>query len=356
MDITINSVELADVATPACRIASRVKAPRIGGVLISATDEVRVQATDGNESIVITAHANVDDGGAEYLPAVTLGEIVKSLPNGSVRIQSGNGTAVISSQHGATFEIPTFNVDDFAGVLKIDGEFCDCSGSNLAKAVSSALTLAASAKEPRESLRGVNLVYDGEKLTAMATDSYAGAIATVDAEHGRPFSAILPASFAQSVSKMTGHVRVIVNDGSVSVQNDRMIVSSRTVEGRYPSLARLFERTPSTYASVNVYRMVQSVARAEIAAGTSAPVVIETVGEKKIRVSAKTERGAYEETIECTATQDFRIALNASLFKRVLSTVEGTCSLEFVSAEKPLYVTAGGVQSMLAPVREGGAL
>src|ERR687895_2145954 len=165
--------------------------PILSNVLIEAEEDggIRLMATDLDLQINETVEANVTDSGATTVPAHTLFDIARKLPEGSqVELIAAEGRMQINAGR-ARFTLSTLPRDDFPVIA--EGELqtrFELPAATLRQIIEKT-RFAISTEETRYYLNGIYLhVTDGE-LKAAATDGHRLArftIARPDGAEGMP--------------------------------------------------------------------------------------------------------------------------------------------------------------------------
>lgn len=116
MELIISKRDFLRGLTRTHAVADRKSSmPILSNVLVSAQalDTLRLSATD--HYLGVTAHvpARIEKGGALALSARTLFEIVRNLPEGDVRLETGENGACTIRAGKVKYKLPTAPVDDF---------------------------------------------------------------------------------------------------------------------------------------------------------------------------------------------------------------------------------------------------
>ena len=249
-------------------VASRPTHPVLANVLLTAdagTDRLSLTGFDLNLGIQTSLPASVDSSGAVTLPARLLGEIVSKLSSDSpVSLSSDTGADQVElTSSSGSYQMRGMPADDFPELPLVEnGTALRVDPSSLLKALRATL-FASSADEAKQLLTGVHLRFNQKRLEAASTDGHRLAMLTVEdalqteitAEESEPdqLAVTLPARSLREVERLMASwkgndpVSLFCERGQVVVLAADQMVTSRTLEGTYPSYRQLipdgFSRT-----------------------------------------------------------------------------------------------------------------
>ena len=114
MKFSIARSELIDALTIVGKgMSARSTLPILSGILFSASEgSIQMQATDLEVSVRHTAPALVESEGQVVLPGKLLTDIIRSLPEAAVTIETEGEVALVRCQH-ASFTVKMLNPADF---------------------------------------------------------------------------------------------------------------------------------------------------------------------------------------------------------------------------------------------------
>ena len=237
-------------------VSSRSTIPILSNVLLTADEgSLSLTTTDLEVSIRTNMTAMVEEQGETTLPAKTLGQIVSSLPNGDVLLQTDENRTTTIDCNRAHFSIMGMNPSEFPR----DGDFQEdlqltLSRTYLGKTLRK-ISYATSSDQTRYILNGILLSVKEGSFTCVATDgrrlamvekSMAGAEPSMDGD------AVLPAKAVTELQKLLdgeGDVTVRISDSRAAFEMAETSVTTKLVEGNYPNYRQVipgsFERSVS---------------------------------------------------------------------------------------------------------------
>jgi DNA polymerase-3 subunit beta len=206
------------------------------------------------------------------------------------------------------------------------------------------------------------MVFDGQTLTFVATDTHRLAVKTATPTEGRGAqNAIVPARCMNELLRLLtdaeGDVQVTLSDTQVRFAlpgEDDVQIVSRLIEGQFPNYQRVIPQAYQKRLRVPVAPLLRAVRRASIVARESAHRIVLRTEEEKLVLTAesRTVGNAYEEVEALREGDDVEIAFNAKYLLDVLGVIEEEAlSLELTEPLKP-----GVVRPLPAPKSEAEAV
>lgn len=286
----------AHVQLAARALSTRSAMPALGGILLTArTDEVELAATDMEVSLVLTVPgANVEQEGSVLLPGRLLGDVVRSLPEGEVKIaQRPEQRDVEIAAGSATFHLRTLPAEDFPRLPSLDGDALSLPGAALSETVER-VARAASRDEVRPILTGILLSASGESLTMVATDSYRLSVkhTPLEAAVAAELEANVPARALRELA------RVVAQEGVEQVEIARpanqivfragdVVLASRLIDGQFPNYRQLVPESFEHEVRLPRDELLEACRRISQLAQRNAPLKL-AFSEGELRISAET--------------------------------------------------------------------
>lgn len=346
-------------------LSSRSTLPILSSVLLSANgDTIVLQSTDLEVSMKHSMKAKIDEEGQAVIPGKLLGDIIRSLPEAAVVIEttSKDEARIVCEQ--ASFTVRTLHAEDFPKFPEIAPEKTVELPAGLFGAAVKQVARAASRDETRPLLTGVLISVETGTLKMVATDSYRLAVREVDL--GAPveeFEVVVPSKAVEEVPKMAGSDEILkmgISENQVVFEAGTTTYVSRRIEGRFPNYKQLIPAESETRVTVDRTELLDAVKRVSLLAQQNVPLRVSvTPEEATLTLSATTQDvGDASEAIMVQAEgKDVEIAFNASFVVEGLSVATAeTMSLEITSPLKPGVFRSTGEESLtyiLMPVRIG---
>ena len=299
MKFTIGKEQLAfSIKMVAKAMSSHSTIPVLSGIHISAaTDGVIFETTDLDISIRHIEEALIEDQGATVVPGRIFNDIINSLPDEAVALES-QGERLKINCGGASFDIATLNPLDFPQFPQIiPSKSLEIPSSQLTEMVGK-VGKAVSRDVSRAVLTGVYFEVKDSQLRLAATDSYRLAItkeALVPAA-GAPsiedITTIIPGSILEEVCRLTAGAKSILigeSENQVIFQFGSTTVISRKIEGNYPNFEQIIPSQKNVSVVVEKNLLLTAVKRVSIVAKNASPIKISLHADtQQIEVSAQT--------------------------------------------------------------------
>ncbi len=307
--------------------------PILSNVLLEASPDggLRLMATDLDLQINETVEAQVGDPGATTVPAHTLFDIVRKLPEGSqVELIAAEGRMQVNAGR-ARFTLAALPRDDFPIIA--EGELptrFELPAATLRQIIDKT-RFAISTEETRYYLNGIYLhVTDGE-LRAAATDGHRLARVTVarpDGADAMP-GVIIPrkcvAELRKLLDEVDGTVEVSLSESKIRFGLGNAVLTSKLIDGTFPDYSRVIPTANDKLLKIDPRSFEEGVDRVSTIASERTRAVKMTLDRDKITLSVTSpENGtAAEEVPADYAAQGIEIGFNARYLLDILGQIDG---------------------------------
>jgi DNA polymerase-3 subunit beta len=326
--------------------------PILSNVLIEVVSEgrLRLMATDLDLQIVDTFEAQVETPGATTVPAHTLFDIVRKLPEGSqVSLTAAEGKMLVVAGR-ARFNLATLPRDDFPVIA--EGELpthFDLPSETL-KQIIDKTRFAISTEETRYYLNGIffHVTDDGTPmLRAAATDGHRLARVTAPrpaGAEGMP-DVIIPrkciAELRKLLDEVDGTVQVSLSPSKIRFDLGTAILTSKLIDGTFPDYTRVIPTANDKLLKLDPKSFMQGVDRVSTIASEKTRAVKMSLENDKITLSVTSpENGTAAEEVsgEYSGTS-FDIGFNARYLLDILGQIEGdTVEVHLADAASPTLI------------------
>ncbi len=320
--------------------------PILSNVLLEASADggLRLMATDLDLQINETLEAQVTDAGATTVPAHTLFDIVRKMPEGSqVELSAAEGRMQVNAGR-ARFTLAALPRDDFPIIA--EGELptrFELPAATLRQIIDKT-RFAISTEETRYYLNGIYLhVIDGE-LKAAATDGHRLARVTVtrpDGAESMP-GVIIPrkcvAELRKLLDEVDGTVEVSLSESKVRFGLGNAVLTSKLIDGTFPDYTRVIPTANDKLLKLDPRAFEEGVDRVSTIASERTRAVKMTLDRDKITLSVTSpENGtAAEEVPADYGAQGIEIGFNARYLLDILGQIEGdTVEVHLADAAAP---------------------
>jgi DNA polymerase III subunit beta len=280
---------LADAGQAVLRVvAARATLPVLGGIRISASDDgVEFAGTDLEIFVRVRGDFSVEEAGVSVVPGRLFGEIVRSLPSGTVTI-NGSESEIRVEGGRSEFSLSALPTADFPETPEIsEASDSRVAGSELARALRQVVR-AASTDEARPVLTGVLWAAEGGSLRLVATDSYRLAVRELVVKEGpSEGSAIVPGralgEFGRHLAGIgEGEAEIRLGESQVEFLVGRTRLVSRLIEGEFPNYRQLLPEGYKNRLSVSRDAFLEAVERVGLVAQANTPLRLHLEDEIKV--------------------------------------------------------------------------
>lgn len=351
-------------------VSSNAPIPSLSGIRIDAEEE-RLILTGSNSDISIRMNVRTDDNadpqivekGTIVIEAKYLTDIVRKMDSEKIEVEIIDGTLTRFSGNGAEFKINGYRPSEYPNIdFSVPEYTMNMNAGRLASIIEST-AFAASVKETRPVLTGVNFSSDGSRIIATATDSFRLA-RNVFTGNGDSFNITVPA-------KSLNEARAIFNDGTkdlavhlntkkIQFVSEDIILQSRLLDGSYPETERLIPKEFRYDLVVNKQKLIGIIDRSSIMKNENMTVIrMQIKDENNITVSNRAQEiGEFNEPIHPVsytgAPLDISFAANYAI--DALRAIDSpNVRIRFTGEMKPFIITdeAGNddVLQLVLPIR-----
>ncbi|OSM00467.1 DNA polymerase III subunit beta [Magnetofaba australis] len=317
----------------------RTTRPILGHALLEATEEgLTLSATDEEVSLrAITPVEEVTTPGAVAVSARKLFEIVRELPDETLRARTEEGGRLSIACGRARFTLVSLPADEFPAIPEADAaRRITLPGPQLADMIART-HFAMSQDETRFILNGI-LVHlqphesgQGGRLSLAATDTHRLAVATRDIEEtiDESLELILPRKAVQEAKKLLDEddlpVELALGEHFIQFIKPGLTLSAKLVSGRFPSYQKVIPAENPFPMDVDKEALLGVVRRMMVLSHEKSRGIRVLVEPEQIAVSAHNpEQEAAEEEMVADYNGDaMTIGFNARYLQEIVTAMAG---------------------------------
>jgi len=320
--------------------------PILSNVLIEARDDnsIRLMATDLDLQVDESVPANVEQAGATTVPAHTLFDIVRKLPEGSqVELHVAEGKMHLSAGR-SRFHLSTLPRDDFPVIS--EGELptrFELPAATLRQIIDKT-RFAISSEETRYYLMGIFLHLADDQLRAAATDGHRLArvvLARPEGAEGMP-DVIIPrkcvAELRKLLDEVEGTVEVSLSPAKVRFGLGSAVLTSKLIDGTFPDYNRVIPTANDKLLKLDPKTFSAGVDRVSTIASEKTRAVKLSLDRDKVTLSVTSpESGTATEELPADYGSDtLEIGFNARYLLDILGEIDGdTVEVHLADAAAP---------------------
>lgn len=330
MKFSINRSELQSaIGVVAKGAATRSTLPILSGILFRAYgNELTLEATNLDLSIRCTIPAFIETEGETVIPSKLIGDVVKSLPEAAVFIETDDDSATVLCDT-ASFSLKTLDAHDFPAFPEVAKEASIAVPFHTFSHMVKRVARVVSRDESRAILTGVLIEAQNGMLRMVATDSYRLAVTDTDfAGGGEDFRAVIAGTFLSDLASLPETEETIdlaLSENQIVATYNGTTFVNRRIEGNYPRYEKLIPDSYQTRAQFNTKQLTEAVKRVSILSNRTAPVKFDLNGASNTTQisTASQDVGAARETLGCEVEgEDTEIAFNFSYVLDGLASIE----------------------------------
>lgn len=321
-------------------VEKRNTIPILSNVRLEACADNRLllTATDMDIAITESVAASVVEAGELTVPAHTLYDIVRKLPDGSEILLKGgeatNGRVEIRSGK-CDFSLQSLPVNDFPVIDKEDLPHRFTLSADLLTTLIDKTRFAISTEETRYYLNGIYLhiknVEDTSMLVAVATDGHRLArmqIEPPEGSQGIP-GVIVPRKTVLELKKLIenaeNEVTISLSDTKICFECGTAVLLSKLIDGTFPDYERVIPSGNDKIMEVDAAALSKAVDRISTIASEKTRAIKFSLAENTLSLSASNEdNGQGVEQLEASFEGGtLEIGFNSRYILEMLTAIEG---------------------------------
>jgi DNA polymerase-3 subunit beta len=285
MRITVPRAEFAEAAGWVARQLPPRSVPgalAVAGMRLDADERLTLSAFDYQVAVTATVEANAGVPGRALVPGRLVADIVRSLPDESVRLSVDEGWLLVRAA-GAHYRVPTLPLEDYPSLPTFPPPVGEVDTLGFAAAVSQVVP-AAARDETFPVLTALRVEFTGRGLTLVATDRYRLAVRTIPWQPSvRAPEAVahVPARLLAELARIpTAASRLALGLGADDEGGPRLGLSTgtrrvvvRLVDGTFPHYRRLFPDAVPLAVGAQIAPLAAAIRRVAVVAPRSGAVV-----------------------------------------------------------------------------------
>ncbi len=310
--------------------------PILSNVMIEAEGSgISLTATDLDIAIIEHADATVETPGSTTVPAHTLFDIVRKLPDGSeVQLELEDGERLTVKAGRSRFTLACLPRDDFP--VMSEGELphrFELPAAELKRLIDKA-RFAISTEETRYYLNGIYLhVADGEngaRLRAVATDGHRLARVEQDVPDGATGmpGIIIPRKTVAEIRKLIdeceSNIAIALSDTKIRFTYDGSTVTSKLIDGTFPDYTRVIPEGNDKMLEIDRKIFAEAVDRVSTISSDKTRSVKMSLGSNTLTLSVNSpdSGSATEELAAAYESDALDVGFNSRYLLDILAQVE----------------------------------
>ncbi|NQZ14222.1 MAG: DNA polymerase III subunit beta [Alphaproteobacteria bacterium] len=334
-------------------VEKRNTIPILSNVMMKAEDGVlSLATTDMDMEINEAVAATVSDAGSTTVPAATLFDIVKKLPDDSqVEMSVDDAGNQMSIKAGrSNFKLACLPVADFPEIGQGDLPVSFSVPANELRALIDRTRFAMSTEETRYYLNGIYVhaaENEGVKvLRAVATDGHRLARFEMPLPEGASEmpGVIIPRKAVAELRKLIDEagdaIQVSLSESKMRFTFDHIVLTSKLIDGTFPDYQRVIPQGNDKIVEINPKAFSSAIDRVStISDGKSRAVKITFQGKTMTLSANSPDAGSATEDLEVNGNDNIEIGFNARYLMDITSQIEGDgCRLTLADGASPTII------------------
>ncbi|WP_417462374.1 DNA polymerase III subunit beta [Kordiimonas sp.] len=311
--------------------------PILSNVMIEADgDVVSMTATDLDIAIIERTSASVSQGGAITVPAHTLFDIVRKLPDGAeVELTAEENDRLIVKAGRSRFTLACLDKEDFPVMSEGDMPHrFELAAAELKRLIDKA-RFAISTEETRYYLNGIYLhvatTDDGSTLRAVATDGHRLAQVEQDVPEGAAGmpGIIIPRKTVGEIRKLIdeveGNIQISLSDTKIRFAYDGAVITSKLIDGTFPDYSRVIPKGNDKMLEMDCRLFAEGTDRVSTISSDKTRSVKLSIAKDTLTLSVNSPDSgtATEELAASYGADALEIGFNSRYLLDILAQVEG---------------------------------
>lgn len=325
--LTVNIQSKLSFINHAISLKSQI--PILLNVLLETEEnKLKISSTDLEIGIEVYIPADIEEQGSITIPAKTFIELINSIPDDSLTLQTENETLIVKSKKTKSV-FQTIKSDEFPKLYKDRGEKIATFHEGQMQKDFASIIFAAALDTTRPALSGVLVKNEEGGFLLVATDGYRLSLKhhkTIENNVKAANTFIIPARVFRelmSVKEQSKDIDVFASEESSQIlfaQGETLLVG-RLIEGAFPNYEKIIPSDFSTSVSFDREDMQKAVKICSIFARDSANIIKLSLQKNQIIVSSQSPSvGENTVTVEADLRgEENEIAFNARYLQDVFS-------------------------------------
>jgi len=350
----VKFLKAIDIVSPLCGRHSKSELHYV--CLDAVRDEVKLQATDGEQSVVVASkdHEILSPGSVLINPQKVIAMLRESKEEYATIYTDGSAVKVESKY--SKFSIPSSNPDAFPRCKAKVTEAVDFEAKQFCDALRRCAH-ACDTESTRYQLGGVYVEFGGREVSFVATDGRRLSTSSISVpDEVNQSSCIVPAKSVGAIIRAFGEskrcsVQIVIND--LIVENDQMTFQTRLIEGRYPNWRMVLPEASGSPVVLNAGQVYSAVRQAAITATADNSGIELIFTDGNLSITSKTaEVGAAKVDLPVAFDGKLNLVMDYRFLQDFLKGCEPEAMFELYakSATEPALFVDGSCRYVIMPM------
>lgn len=320
---------LEGISTVQKAITGKSTMPILEGIYIRTNEtSLTLIGSDMDVSIQTTVNANIIEQGRIVIDAKIFGEIIRKLPNSTIKIETLENQIIRITCEKSVFDVVYMNTNEFPELPEINEDLKISVKQNILKNMIKGTSFAIAQDETRPILQGILFEVKNKNLNLVALDGYRLAIKSEFLDTDMDIEVVIPGKTLNEVSKILEDVDDIVNitftNNHILFNLEKTKIISRLLEGKFINYNSLLPQEHKLVVDANRQELQNAIERASLMAKDGNTNLIKLdIQQDTLVISSNSQLGKVREEISIKLQGDeVQIAFNSRYLLDVLKNVE----------------------------------
>lgn len=310
-------------------ITGKSTMPILEGIYINANNStITLIGSDMDVSIQTLVDANIMEEGSIVIDAKIFGEIIRKLPNSTIRIETMENQLIKITCEKSIFDVVYMNTNEFPELPEINENLKISVNQNILKNMIKGTSFAIAQDETRPILQGILFEVRNKNLNLVALDGYRLAIKSEFLDTDIDIEVVIPGKTLNEVSKILEDIDEIVDitftNNHILFNLKRTKIISRLLEGKFINYKSLLPQEHKLFVNVNRQELQNAIERASLMAKDGNTNLIKLdLHQDNLVITSNSQLGKVRDEISIKLQGDeIEIAFNSKYLLDVLKNME----------------------------------
>ena len=320
---------LEGISTVQKAITGKSTMPILEGIYIKTNEtSLTLIGSDMDVSIQTTVNANIIEQGSIVIDAKIFGEIIRKLPNATIKIETLENQIIRITCEKSVFDVVYMNTNEFPELPEINEDLKISVKQNILKNMIKGTSFAIAQDETRPILQGILFEVKNKNLNLVELDGYRLAIKSEFLDTDIDIEVVIPGKTLNEVSKILEDVDDIVNitftNNHILFNLEKTKIISRLLEGKFINYNSLLPQEHKLLVDVNRQELQNAIERASLMAKDGNTNLIKLdIQQDNLVITSNSQLGKVREEMSIKLQGDeVQIAFNSRYLLDVLKNVE----------------------------------
>lgn len=299
------------------------------GIYINTNEStLTLIGSDMDVSIQTSVDATVIEQGSIVIDAKIFGEIIRKLPNSTIKIETMENQLIKITCEKSVFDVVYMNTNEFPELPEINENLKISVNQNILKNMIKGTSFAIAQDETRPILQGILFEVKNKNLNLVALDGYRLAIRSEFLDTEIDIEVVIPGKTLNEVSKILEDVDDIVDitftNNHILFNLEKTKIISRLLEGKFINYNSLLPQEHKLFVNVNRQELQNAIERASLMAKDGNTNLIKLdLQQENLIITSNSQLGKVREEISIKLQGDeIQIAFNSRYLLDVLKNME----------------------------------